>query len=187
MPTLGVTVAVIYSNQILLTKREDFEVWSLPGGVVEDAESLAQAAVREIREETGLEVELTRLIGIYSRPRWRNGGSHNVLFAAKPIGGILQPQADEVIEAQYFDRHKLPEPLFYSHRQRILDAFNGIGGSVAYLQDTVWPFEREMTRQELYQLRDQSGLSRQAFYQQHFGDILKSADVILEVGEDVER
>ncbi len=62
---LGVTVAVIDEDRILLTKREDFEVWCLPGGGVDPGESVAQAAIREAREETGLEVQLTRLVGIY--------------------------------------------------------------------------------------------------------------------------
>jgi ADP-ribose pyrophosphatase YjhB (NUDIX family) len=68
MINLGVNVAVIEDGRVLLTQREDFEVWCLPGGQVESGESLAQAAVREVREETGLHIELLRLVGIYSRP-----------------------------------------------------------------------------------------------------------------------
>jgi len=90
MPTFGVSVAVIQNGQILLTQRSDLPIWVLPGGAVDDGESLAQAAIRETREETGLEVELTRLVGVYSRPHWRNDGDHSTLFAARPIGGNLQ-------------------------------------------------------------------------------------------------
>jgi ADP-ribose pyrophosphatase YjhB (NUDIX family) len=54
MPSLGVNIAVIQDGQILLTQREDFEVWCLPGGEVDACESIAQAAVREALEETGL-------------------------------------------------------------------------------------------------------------------------------------
>ncbi len=67
MPGLAVNVAVIHEGKILLTKREDFETWILPSGGVEEGESLAQAAIRETKEETGLDVELTRLVGVYSR------------------------------------------------------------------------------------------------------------------------
>ncbi len=65
---LGASVAIIQAGQILLIQREDFEVWGLPGGQVEAGESIAQAAMREARAETGLDVELTRLVGIYSLP-----------------------------------------------------------------------------------------------------------------------
>ena len=110
MPLLGVTIAIFQAGQILLTRREDFEVWCLPGGAVDDGESLAQAAMREAREETGLEVELTWLVGIYSRPTgWHS--MHLVLFAARPIGGALRPDPREVIEMSYFDLNTLPEPM----------------------------------------------------------------------------
>ena len=90
MPTLGVAVAILDNNCILLIKREDFEVWALPGGGVEAGESLARAAVREAREETGLEVSLTRRVGVYSRPDWEHG-EPVVLFAATPLGGCVLP------------------------------------------------------------------------------------------------
>ena len=73
MAGFGVNIAILKDGKILLTKREDFEVWCLPGGIVEPGESVVEAAVREAREETGLEVGLTRLVEIYSRPNWRDG------------------------------------------------------------------------------------------------------------------
>ncbi len=181
MPTLGVEIAIIHSGQILLTQREDFEVWCLPGGNVDSGESVAQAAVREAREETGLDVQLERLVGIYSIPRWRAGGSHVVVFAARPAGGSLKPQPSEVVAARYFDPDALPEPLFGWHRQRIRDALSGVGGSVAWTQAVAWPFDQAVTRPALYALRDQSGLARQEFFLQHFGRA-EQADETLEVG-----
>src|SRR3712207_1046342 len=97
MTIMGAAVAIIRDGRILLTKREDFEVWCLPGGHVDPGESVAAAAIREAREELGLEVRLTRLVGIYSKPNWPNGGMHIVVFAAERIGGALQPAADEVL------------------------------------------------------------------------------------------
>ena len=64
MPGIATTVAVIQDKKILLTKRDDFEVWCLPGGGVEPGESLAQGAIREVHEETGLEVRLEELVGV---------------------------------------------------------------------------------------------------------------------------
>jgi 8-oxo-dGTP diphosphatase len=181
MPTLGVEIAILRSGQILLTQREDFETWCLPGGNVDAGESAAQAAMREAREETGLDVQLERLVGVYSMPRWGGGGAHVVVFAARPAGGSVEPQAGEVIAARYFDPDALPEPLFDWHRLRILDALNGVGGSVAWSQDVAWPFDQDVTRAALYNLRDQSGLSRQEFYLRHFGRAGRE-DETLEVG-----
>lgn len=89
---LAAHVAIIQDGEILLTKRADVEAWVLPGGQVDTGESVAEAAVREAREETGLDVQLTRLVGIYFLPRWLTGDHHSVLFTAKPVGGVLQPQ-----------------------------------------------------------------------------------------------
>ena len=165
---LGASVAIIRDGQILLTKRSDVEAWALPGGHVDAGESVAEAARREAREETGLEVQLTRLVGIYSLPHWVAGGNHNVLFAARPVGGLLQPQVGEVIEERYFDPHALPEPLLWWHRQRIRDALSGVGGSVAWSQKVIWPFKQAMTQQALYDMLAQSEVSRQELFLQHF-------------------
>src|SRR5512132_2124452 len=97
MTNLAVNVAVIHNGKILLTKREDFETWILPSGGVEAGESFAQAAIRETKEETGLDVELTRLVGIYSRVGNVSPG-YMILFAAKPIDGEIKCQPSETIE-----------------------------------------------------------------------------------------
>jgi len=166
MVNLGANIAIIQSGRILLMKREDFEVWCLPGGHVDSGESIAQTAIREAREETGLEVELLRLVGVYSRI---GGGVdiHVVLFTAQPSGGILKPQASEVLELRYFAHDALPDSMFWWHRQQVADAFNGIGGGVAWALKV--KLAREVnSRQELYALRDRSGLSRPEFYKYYF-------------------
>ena len=182
MPTgLGVEIAIIRAGRVLLTKREDFEVWCLPGGGVDSGESVAQAAVREALEETGLEVELTRLVGIYSWPKWRAGGMHIVLFTARPVGGTLRLAANETVDVGYFDPHRLPDPLRLGQRRLIVDATNADASGVAWSQDVFWPFPDDMTRDKLYATRDRSGLSRQQFYLRYFGQ-LGAEDERLEVG-----
>ena len=66
MISVGAGVVIVEDGTVLLVKREDLEVWALPGGGVDEGESLAETAVREAYEETGLEVEITHLIGVYS-------------------------------------------------------------------------------------------------------------------------
>jgi ADP-ribose pyrophosphatase YjhB (NUDIX family) len=165
MPGLAVNVAVIHENKILLTQREDFETWILPSGGVEDDESIVQAAIRETREETGLDVELTRLVGIYSR-LGNMSPVHAILFAAKPIGGEIKCQKGETIAVEWFAFDQIPSPLSTGHKKRIEDAVNGLSGTAVLQEISVPTFPEKITRKELIQLRDESGLSRQEFYLQ---------------------
>jgi ADP-ribose pyrophosphatase YjhB (NUDIX family) len=165
MPNLGVAVALLHDGKILLTKREDADSWCLPGGAVDDGESLAAAAVREVREETGLVVRLTRLVGLYSRPEW---SSHSVVFAAELLGGALAPHPTEVVEAGFFDPGALPEPLLWWWERPIREAAAGVGGSAVWTLDVPWPFPPDVTRAEVYAIRDRSGLARAEFARRHF-------------------
>lgn len=164
---LAVNVAVIDERgRVLLTRREDFEVWCLPGGGVEAGESLAEAAVRETREETGLEVALTRLVGLYSRPNF--GGYHTLaLFAGKIAGGTLRPAPAEVIETGWFGAGDLPADMLWGQRERILDALSGAGGSLVRSRAAARPDGWPTARAEQYALRDRSGLPRNEFYRRH--------------------
>jgi len=163
MTVLAVIVAIIENGKILLTKREDFEVWCLPGGGVEQGESVAEAGVREAKEETGVDVELISLVGMYSGVGGPWSDVHSVLFRATPIGGELRLQAGETVEVAYFPFDDLPEEILFGHRKRITDAIANVTG-VAMKQELNLPGENQPTRKELYALRDQSGLSRQRFY-----------------------
>ena len=169
MPTLAACCVVVdKERRVLLTKREDFEVWCLPGGEVDDGESLAQAAAREVREETGLEVELTGLVGVYSRPQWRTG-VHVVCFAGRSGEGQLRGQPNEVIDLAFFAPEQIPADLFAGHGQCISDALAGVQGT-AYRLGTTWPFAPDLPRQQLYALRDASDYSRRDFYFEHLAN-----------------
>jgi ADP-ribose pyrophosphatase YjhB (NUDIX family) len=114
---------------ILLQRRSDNGLWGLPGGSVEIGESVTAAAVREVWEETGLVVEVERLIGVYSDPsfqvvRYRDGNVvHyiNTFLACRIVGGTLQT-CEESLELRFFDPKRLPEDLLYTHRIRVEDA-----------------------------------------------------------------
>ena len=168
MSTIGVLAIILEKGRILLTQRDDFADWCLPGGAIEDAESLEEAAAREAFEETGVQVRLTRLVGVYSQPQWHGGGHHFALFAGEPIGGALRLAAGETIDVGFFELGALPEPLVWWHRQPIADALAGVVGAARVIHGD-WPLDQRLTRDELYALRDQSGLSRQQFYLRHWG------------------
>ena len=168
MPAITVNVAVIHESQILLTKRQDFEVWCLPSGGVEDGESVAQAALRETKEETGVDVELKSLVGIYSR-LGALPDTHAVLFSARPVGGKIQPQPGETIDVRYFPLDKLPEDLSFGHRQRIEDAAKGIGGSIVVTQEMILPDDQKISPQDLIAARKLPREVRLEYYQQAIG------------------
>jgi 8-oxo-dGTP diphosphatase len=163
MPTFGVNVAVLDAGRILLTQREDFEVWCLPGGHVDSGESAEAAALREVREETGLVVELTRHVGTYVRPRWRDGRYRIVVFAARPVAGALIAQPEEVRAVDYFPPDALPGPMLLGQPQRIRDVFEG-RTAIARTSEVTWPFA---SFDEALRRRDESSLSRATFYERH--------------------
>lgn len=95
------TVVTDDNGRILLLKRADSGTWALPGGGMELGESVAECAVREAREETGLEVEITGLVGIYSNPRhviaYSDGEvrqQFNICLTARITGGELRSSAE---------------------------------------------------------------------------------------------
>lgn len=126
--------AVVRDGQgrILLQRRSDNGLWGLPGGSVEIGESVTQAIIREVREETGLSVRVDRLIGVYSDPgfqvvRYPDGNVvHYVssLFSCTILGGCLET-CDETLALQFFDPAGLPQDLVPMHRIRIADALSG--------------------------------------------------------------
>jgi 8-oxo-dGTP pyrophosphatase MutT (NUDIX family) len=164
MTVLGAAVAIFQGDRLLLTQRNDFAVWCLPGGGIDPGESFPAAAIREAREETGLLVELDGLIGVYSRPRWNRGSFHLMLFAATAVGGALAPDPAEVDAAAYFSASDLPAQIMWGHRQMIQDAFSGARGLV-WSQNARWPYDRDLSRAEIYAMRDRSGLGRAEFYE----------------------
>jgi hypothetical protein len=92
----------------------------------------------------------------------------------------LCPQPEEILQTDFFSPDELPEDFLYGHRQRIMDALNGVGGGVVWTQAVPWPFDPSFTRADIYALRDRSGLSRLEYYQSFFSPP-KPGDVIYEL------
>ncbi|MDY6776509.1 MAG: NUDIX hydrolase [Candidatus Nanohaloarchaea archaeon] len=113
------------SGEVVLIKRgaEPFRgTWSLPGGHVEEGEQVEEAAVREAREETGLEVEVEHVLGIYDEPgRDPRGPVISVAYVCRPVGGELEADTDAE-KAHWFELDDLPGELGFDHR-KILDDF----------------------------------------------------------------
>lgn len=169
MAQIGVVVAVLKDDTVLLTRREDFEVWCLPGGAIDPHETADQAAVREVFEEAGLQVELTHFVGLLSRPFWGRQGTHLAVFAARPITLTLNADPAEVGAVDFFPVGALPEPLIWDHHPLIAAAHAGTTGHLWVNRARTPP--RFADRAELYAWRDQSGLSRAEAYQQLLHEI----------------
>jgi 8-oxo-dGTP pyrophosphatase MutT (NUDIX family) len=169
---LGVNVVILDDQRrVLLTQREDFEVWCTPGGLIEKGETPAAAGIREVKEETGYDVRLTRFVGVYSREMWRGDDYHIFVFAAEIIGGTATPQEEEVLQLKFFPLDELP-PLLIGQEHRIRAAAAGIGGSLAVEEHlSPSPLPNHLTRWDIYKMRDESGLSRTEFYHQNYPTI----------------
>jgi ADP-ribose pyrophosphatase YjhB (NUDIX family) len=130
LPKFAVTaLAFIAQGDSVLLVRQSYgkRYWSLPGGSVEPGESIDQAALREVKEETGLDVRLTRLVGVYSKPVQ---DALAVCFEAEVLGGSFSEATDEIVECRYFPPDDLPEPVREHLRERITDWRRGEPGAV---------------------------------------------------------
>jgi len=113
---LNATSVVIVNekNEVLLQHRSDNHLWGLPGGLLELDESIAECAIREVKEETNLDVELSRFLGVFNNPlmRWRETDEARVIafaFSAKVVGGSLRVNDSESLELAYFPFDQLPQ------------------------------------------------------------------------------
>jgi 8-oxo-dGTP pyrophosphatase MutT (NUDIX family) len=124
--------AIIFDDaheRILLTRRTDNGRWCLPGGGIDPGETLEETCIREVREETGLDVRVSRLIGVYSSPHfiieYVDGNRRQLIalsFEAEVIGGALT-LTDETTEFGYFTPAEIETiDLMEHHRDRIDDA-----------------------------------------------------------------
>lgn len=104
----SVAVVVLNNNKVLLHQREDFRIWTLPGGNIESDETWQSAAVRETYEETGYEIEVDRLVGEYWQPQMPNGGVMRYVCTGCVIGGKAIERGPETLQVNWFDVEKLP-------------------------------------------------------------------------------
>jgi len=181
---LGVNTAIVKNDSILLTKRDDFHVWCLPGGRVEPGESIAQAAIRESLEETGIKVRLLYLVGLYSRPKWDDNFYHIALFSAQPLTNNLILQPGEVVDAQYFPFDSLPKEILLGHKQRILDVQNAVKG-IAKREDYPNPFEEKRIN-DIRKMQTESGISKSDFYARNIR-VMDETEVSIETAEHLQN
>lgn len=126
----GRTVTAIVefpNNKILLVKRNTVifkGYWALPGGKVDVGETIEQAIVREVKEETGLHVKIVRKIGEYHEIGIQDGIDYDyypACFLVKLVGGKIKRQEKEIDEIKLVDLREIPEKLAFEHSSMIRD------------------------------------------------------------------
>jgi ADP-ribose pyrophosphatase YjhB (NUDIX family) len=120
-------------DRVLLIRRTDNGLWALPGGTQEVGEYIAETAVRETREEAGVEVEVVGIVGIYTNPNHVQSYSDgevrqqfSVCLKARYVGGDLQT-SDETSDVRWVERAELERlPIHPSMRLRIQHGYEGM-------------------------------------------------------------
>ena len=121
---------IIKEDKILFQRRSDNGKWGLIGGLLEMDETYEEAALREIREETGLEVRLDSFLGIYHNHNmvWSNGDAAHVIcayFTASILSG--EPRIDEEsYELRFFGKEEIPRLFAEDHRAALAAYFAGV-------------------------------------------------------------
>ncbi|WP_017470441.1 NUDIX domain-containing protein [Amphibacillus jilinensis] len=127
----GIAVIILNEeNQVLLQKRADVGRWGIPSGHVEIGETVSEAAIREVKEETNLDIKIKKLIGVYSEPDsqtfvYPNGKAVHFIttcFLAEIKGGELRCNSNESLEIKFFGLHVLPDDLIKMHPNWLKDA-----------------------------------------------------------------
>ena len=105
---------------VLIERLNPPHGWAIPGGFVDVGESVEDAAVRELREETSLEVELTALLGLYSKPD-RDPRGHTVTAVYLGVSDGVPQAADDAKNVVVVSVNNLPAPLAFDHEQVLAD------------------------------------------------------------------
>ncbi len=120
-PVPGVGILIEMEGGVVLVKRGGQVKpgqWALPSGYIEAEESVEEAAIRESCEETGLQIELIDLMGVYSFPEGPPTSGIIVFYRARPVGGTLRA-GDDALDVRVFAPDELPELPFRTHRQAL--------------------------------------------------------------------
>lgn len=122
-PKLTIDIIINLESKIILIKRKNPPYgWALPGGFVDYGETVENAAIREAKEETSLDLKNLKQFQVYSEPT-RDPRGHNisVVFTAEGTG---EPKAaDDAKEIGLFDQNNLPKEIAFDHKKIITDYF----------------------------------------------------------------
>jgi ADP-ribose pyrophosphatase YjhB (NUDIX family) len=122
IPTVDIIIEVDRGKIVLIKRKNDPVGWAIPGGFVDYGESLEEAAIREAREETSLDVTLIEQMHTYSQPD-RDPRQHTISTVYIAKGRGLPQAADDAAEIGVFTQANLPSPLMFDHEEILSDYF----------------------------------------------------------------
>ena len=154
------TAVVIHEDgqRILLHQREDFRIWGLPGGTIEEGETPEQAAIRETFEETGYYIEIDKFVGKYHRLQLKDV---RFVFRGRVVGGVAIERGPETWQVGWFLSDELPKTLSPSTSEIIDDAVNA--GQEPISKDLQYPIWQILVGRSLIWLRDLRNRFRDRF------------------------
>jgi len=122
IPTVDIIIEIDPKGIVLIKRKNPPYGWAIPGGFVDCGESLEEAAVREAKEETNLDVKLVKQFHTYSDPK-RDPRHHSIstVYVAKAKG--LPKAEDDALEIGIFDESNLPDEIAFDHRFILKDYF----------------------------------------------------------------
>ncbi|GAC1401217.1 MAG: hypothetical protein NVS4B12_10960 [Ktedonobacteraceae bacterium] len=129
---IGVYALIFREQEILLALRRDIDWWNLPGGGLEIGETVEEGVCREVREETGLVVEVDHLVGVYSKPQKQE---IVLTFLCRTLGGTLT-STEESRECRYFSPEAMPANTLPKHRQRVMDVLRNAKHAILSTQSS---------------------------------------------------
>lgn len=130
-PAAGAEAVIVQDEKIMLIKRRDNGLWAVPGGLVEVGETLAEAAERELLEETGIEAQITQLLGIFDSRLWHSRTKaqlYHAIFLAR-TDSLTPRESSEAMEIGFFDEGNLPT-LSPGHHLRVPLLFKILRGEI---------------------------------------------------------
>lgn len=126
-PYPAVDIIIEKSKGVVLVYRKNFpQGWAMPGGFINYGESAEQAAIREAREETGLDIENLKFFGVFSEPG-RDPRFHtiSIVYSAKGKGRIKP--GDDASKVKIFSKNNLPKDIAFDHRKILFQFFEKQG------------------------------------------------------------
>lgn len=132
-PAAGAEAVIMREEKIMLIKRSDNGLWAVPGGLAEVGETLAEAAQRELWEETGLRGQVTKLLGIFDSRLWYSKTKvhlYQAIFLAETTDDSTPRTSIEATEVAFFEENHLPE-LSPGHQHRVPLLFKILRGEIS--------------------------------------------------------